>query len=373
MILLKTRIWSLIIKEFRQIRRNRRLVVSLLIQPIIQVLLFGFALNPEPSGLRVGVVDECRSSESRLLISTFSESRSFKISGYYSSSEAIGRALDAGDLDIGIVIPTDFSKKLLRGQRAEAQFLLDGVNSNTATIAQGYISLLIDSMNNKISKTKEKAKAELSVTLLYNPGLKYSWFIITGTLGVIIILNGSIVAAASTIKEKEDGTIEQLLVSPALAHEIILAKVIPLFILLVGQSWVALLVGCIVFKTPVRGSLSILFTACALCVLVSVGIGTSISTFSRSQLQAQLMTIFVVPPIVMLSGAMVPLESMPEWLQALTYLNPIRHFATISRGIMLKGVGLDLLYPNLLALLLFAALLLGISIFRFNHKDTKNF
>jgi ABC-2 type transport system permease protein len=206
------------------------------------------------------------------------------------------------------------------------------------------------------------------IALFYNPGLVNAWFIVTGTLGTLLVLNGSLVSAASMVKEKETGTIEQLLMTPAEATEIITAKMAPLFLLLTADVWLALGVGYFVFDVPVRGSILLLYFAGALCVLAGIGIGTTIATFVKTQTQAQLMGFFVNPPLAMLAGATTPIEGMPKWMQPLTLLNPVRHFATISRGIMLKGVGLEVLYPNMLALVFFAVVLVGVSAWRFRRQ-----
>lgn len=410
-----SRLWPLIIKELRQIGRNRRLVFSLIIPPTLQLMLFGFALNPDVKNLRLGVVDESRTFESRELTSAFVESQSFDIAGEYLSADELGRALSRGRLDMGLIIPHDYAKMRERHQTANVQILVDAVNSNTAAIASGYASRIINALNQKIARsasssiqsppppsqqqsqanagnTNANSFADLSansppvalsvaaasplsraqvlprITLLYNPGLLNSWFIVTGTLGTLLVLNGSIVASASMVKEKEVGTIEQLLMTPAGETEIIIAKMAPLFILLVGDVGLAVSVGRLVFGVPVRGSLLLLICAGALCVLVGIGIGTFLATFTRSQQQAQLMGFFVNPPLAMLAGATTPIEGMPAWLQPVTYLNPVRHFATISRGVMLKGVGIEELYPNLLALLGMAVLLVGISVWRFRKQ-----
>ena len=427
--LLNRRLWPLFLKELRQIKRNRRLVISLVIPPTVQLILFGFALNPEVTNLRLGVVDESRTTMSRELVSAFIESRSFQVTEYYASTDALGRALSKAQLDAGLVIPYDYAKKRERHMTADVQLIVDAVNSNTAAIAGGYAARIISSLNQRIAQatpppvpaqTQAPPSAQASATdpgqtppadtsaagaapdttapssplqaappavvlnaggppiarasvtariaLLYNPGLQNAWFIVTGTLGTLLVLNGSLVAAASMVKEKEVGTVEQLLMTPAEASEIITAKMAPLFLLLCADVGLALTVGYVVFGVPVRGSLLLLYFAGSLCVLAGIGIGTFIATFTRSQQQAQLMGFFVNPPIGLLSGATTPVEAMPHWMQPFTYLNPVRHFSLISRGIMLKGAGLDMLYPNLLALLGFAVVLVGISAWRFRKQ-----
>lgn len=375
------RIVPLFIKELRQIKRDWRLVISLILPPTVQLIIFGFALNPQVTDLRLGVVDESRTAASRELVSAFVESRSFQIKDYYPSTEALGQALSLGELQAGLVIPSDFATRRDRRETAEVQFLLDAVDSNTSGIAGGYASRIIASFNQRVAdmpmpavevsgaaSTPGRGQITPRVALLYNPGLENSWFITTGILGVLLVLNGSIVASASMVKEKEVGTIEQLLMTPAVASEIITAKIAPLFLLLVADIGLAIVVGYLVFGVPVRGSLVTLYAAGALCVFAGIGIGTFIATFSRSQQQAQLIGFFVNPPLSLLSGATTPIEAIPEWLQPFTYLNPIRHFASIARGVMIKGAGVDVLYPNLLALLAIAVVLVGVSAWRFRKQ-----
>ncbi len=222
--------------------------------------------------------------------------------------------------------------------------------------------------NQAIISNRKQPSVTPRVALLYNPGLNNSWFIVTGLIGALLVLQGSIVAAASMVREKEVGTVEQLLMTPAGAGEIITAKIAPVFLLLTADIGLALSVARLVFGVPVRGSLLLFFFSGALCVLSGIGIGTLISTFVGSQQQAQLMGFFVNPPLLLLSGATTPIEAMPQWLQPLLLLNPVRHFAVISRGIMLKGSGIDILYPNLLTLFGFCVLLVGVSAWRFRRQ-----
>ncbi|MBS1794933.1 MAG: ABC transporter permease [Acidobacteria bacterium] len=398
--LLNLRWFALIRKEFNQIKRNRRLIIMLIVPPTINIVLFGYALNPTVTDLKLGVVDESRSAESRELISALTESRSFRIERYYLSQSELGDDLSAGDLDAGLVIPADFDRKRVSGETAEVQFLVDAVNSNTATIAGGYAGRIINALNQKILRenppktgatpirqqitTADSAQTAAPtqnsparpvqpnvtprIALLYNPGLKNAWFIVTGLIGALLVLQGSIVAAASMVREKEVGTIEQLLMTPAEAIEIITAKIAPIFLLLSGDIFLALTVARLVFDVPVRGSFLLFFISGSLCVLSGIGIGTLIATFVKSQQQAQLMSFFVNPPMVLLSGATTPVEAMPHWLQPWTLLNPVRHFGLISRGILLKGSTLDVLYPNLLALAAFCVIVVSISMWRFRKQ-----
>lgn len=377
--ILSWRLWPLFLKELRQIKADKKLVVSLILPPTLQLIVFGFALNPDVTNLRLGVVDESRTAASREVVSAFVESQSFRIADYYGSSDELGQALSAGKLDAGLIVPADFATQRTRRETARVQFLLDAVNSNTAGIAQGYAARIIKALNQQLAapavslevaggQGNARGQFVARIALLFNPGLESAWFIVTGVLGILLVLNGSIIGSAAMVKEKEAGTIEQLLMTPARPAEIIIAKMAPLFILLSTNIVLGLGVGYVVFGLPLRGSLTLLFIAGMLCVCTGIGIGTFLATFSRTQQQAQLMSFFVNPPLSMLSGATTPVEAMPEWLQPLTLFNPISHFATIGRGILLRGAGLEAIYPHLLALVGFAVVLIGISAWRFRKQ-----
>src|SRR5262245_2314901 len=375
------RIWALFLKELRQIKADKKLVVSLILPPTLQLVIFGFALNPEVTDLRLGIVDESRTAPSREVISAFVESRSFRVAEQFRSSDELGQALSAGRLDAGLIVPADFAKRRERREAARVQLLIDAVNSNTAGIAGGYAARIVAAFNERIAQDSGAVSLQVEggaagirgrmaarIALLFNPGLESAWFIVTGVLGVLLVLNGSIIGGAAMVKEKEAGTIEQLLMTPAQAVEIVTAKIGPLFVLLSTQIALALAVARLVFGLPIRGSLILLFTAGMLCVLAGIGIGTFLATFSKSQQQAQLMSFFVNPPLSMLSGAMTPVEAMPEWMQPFTLLNPISHFATIARGVLIKGAGIEAVWPYMLALVGFAVALVGVSSWRFRKQ-----
>jgi drug efflux transport system permease protein len=215
---------------------------------------------------------------------------------------------------------------------------------------------------------RRPGQVQLVPTYLYNPGLVDSWFIATGVFGLLIILNSSLIASAAMVKEREAGTVEQLLMSPASTAEIIVAKITPLFVLLCMMMLLAIAVLAVVFHVPFHGSLPFVLFGGVLCVLSGISLGTVIATFSRSAQQSQLTAFFVNPPLSSLSGALNPVEAMPAWLQPLTVLNPIHHFATIVRGAMLKGSGLATLWPNVLALSIFTVVLVSLSVWRFRKQ-----
>ena len=376
------RIRALIQKEFNQIRRDRRLAISLILPPVVQLTLFGFALSAAVTNVRLGVVDDSRSPESRELIATLTESKSFRLAGYYFSVDQLGDAVSRGNVDAGIVVPYDYARDLARERPTTVQFLLNAMNANTATISKAYAQGVIRSYNNGLrnqgihpriepvagSDLSRRGQVQLRPAFLYNPGLVDSWFIVTGVFGLLLILNSSLVSSAAMVREREAGTIEQLLMSPATTSEIIIAKITPLFFLLCMMMLVAIGVLKLAFGVPFHGNVLFLLFGGSLCILSGISIGTVIATFSKSAQQAQLTSFFINPPLSSLSGALNPIEAMPKWLQPLTVLNPIHHFTTIVRGSTLKGSGFMDLWPNFLGLLLFTIVLVSLSIWRFRKQ-----
>lgn len=376
------RMRALIRKEFRQILRDRRLAMSLILPPTLQLLLFGFALNATVSNLRLGIVDDSRTPESRELVARMTESKAFQGAGTYLDVSEMSKQIADGSLDAGLVIPYDYARELQRGDPATVQVLLNAMNSNTATIGQGYAQGVIASYNQELGTDGIHARFQqiaapsvsrlgeviIHPAYLYNPGLEPTWFIVTGILGVLLILNGSLISAGAIVKEREAGTLEQLLMSPASTTQIIVAKLFPLFVLLCLMGTMAIALMRIVFGIPFRGNVLLVMAAAALCLLCGISIGTFIATFTRSARQAQLTLFFVNPPLTSLSGAFTPVEAMPKWLQPVAQFNPIQHFGQISRGAMLKGSGIDTLWPNFLALLAFTLVLVALSISRFRKQ-----
>jgi ABC-2 type transport system permease protein len=376
------RLSALITKEFTQIRRDRRVALSLIIPPVLQLLLFGFVLNSKVENLRLGVIDDSRTPESRELVATLSESRSFRLSGYFLSPDRLSDAITQGKVQAGLVIPYDYARDLQRGRQASVQFLLNAMDANTATIARNYAQGVLATYNAGLPSSGlhasfqqiagadagARGSVDLQPAFLYNPGLVTSWFTVTGILGLLCILNGSLVASATMVKEREAGTIEQLLMSPAGTSEVILAKIAPLFLLLCLMALLAIGLMRGVFHVPFHGSFLLVFGGAALCLLSGIGIGTFIATFTKSAEQAQLTSFFVNPPLASLSGALTPVEAMPHWMQPLTKFNPIYHFGVIARASMLKGSGFDTLWPNFLALLIFTVVLVSLSVWRFRKQ-----
>lgn len=379
---LNHRVRALIRKEFGQIRHDRRLALSLIVPPTLQLLLLGFSLSATVTGVKLGAVDESHTGESRELVAVLSQSKSFRLVSYYSSTARLGNAISQGDIDAGVVIPYDYSRNLQRGRPVTVQFLLNAMNANTAAIAQAYAEGVVRSYNAGLESQglhvrfqriaapdlSARGQVQLHPAFLYNPGLEDSWFIVTGVLGLLLILNSSLVASAAMVREREAGTIEQLLMSPAGASEIILAKILPLFVLLFAMSLLALTIMRIAFHVPFHGNLLLVLAGAALCIMSGISLGTVNATFSKSAQQAQMTAFFINPPLSALSGALNPVEAMPRWMQPLTVANPIHHFAVIARASLLKGSSFSALWPNFLGLSVFTAILVVVSAWRFRKQ-----
>jgi ABC-2 type transport system permease protein len=373
---------ALLRKEFGQIRRDRRLALVLILPPTLQLLLLGFALSATVTNIKLGAVDESRTATSRELVATLSESKSFRLVSYYLSVDQLGDAIGRGAVDAGVVIPYDYDRDLVRGHAVTVQFLLNAMNANTAAISQGYAEGVIQSYNAGLRAAglhanfqqigaqdiSRRGQAQLHPAYLYNPGLKDSWFIVTGVFGLLLILNSSLVASGAMVKEREAGTIEQLLMSPASTSQIIIAKVAPLFVLLFMTSILGVVIMKLAFGVPFHGKLPLVLLAAGLCILSGISIGTVNATFAKSAEQAQLMAFFINPPLNSTAGALNPVEAMPRWLQSFTVVNPIHHFAVITRASMLKGSGFSDLWPNFLGLLAITLVLGSLSVWRFRKQ-----
>jgi ABC-2 type transport system permease protein len=368
------RYWALTVKEVQQLLRNRGLLIQLLIPPTVVLVVFGFALNPEVRDLRMGVVDQSMTPQSRAFINSLTENLSFDVTQRYIRVQDAEDAMNRMKLDMFIVIPPDFARELRSARPSDVQVVLDAVDANTASIAQGYLqqgmlrALTQYNSWNGLDPTTPTSVVDVRSTVLYNPGLVTPWFYVTGIMSILMFINGSLVASALAVKEKETGTIEQLLMTPAQTVEMLLAKTTPVFVLLMIVLLLALAVSMIVFGLPFRGAFWLFIVSGIFAALAGIGIGVTLATVSKSQQQAQLLTFFVNPPLTLLSGASSPIENMPRFFQQLSYVDPLRYLVTIVRGVTIKAAPFDALWPNLAALAVFSIVLFSISAWRFRKQ-----
>ncbi len=373
--ILGSRFWALFGKEVAQMLRNPELLRIILLPPTVMLVLFGFAMNPEFENLKVGITDYSNSSASREFIEVFKQTDAFVVSQYYAERDAMTDALAKGSLTVGITIPPEFDDDIARNRTAEVQVLYDAVDANTAQIASAYINQLVSDYNSRqiyshpgtTSAVLQRYQVQAQIAVLYNPGLESSWFFVPGMMGVVLTIIGSQTASSLLVREKEVGTIEQLMMTPASSTEIILAKICPLLVLLTFDAAIALLIGKLVFDLPIRGSLLVFFSIGILYFWVGISIGILLACYTKSEQQAQLTAFFLNPPLVLLSGAISAISNMPRFMQWLSYLDPMRYFVEVCRAVLLKGAGFETLWPQVLALLSFATVLMTLSIRQFQR------
>jgi ABC-2 type transport system permease protein len=363
-----SRFWALCQKEINQITSNRQLLIILIFPPTIQLLVYGFALNPDVHNIRLGIVDYARTYESRELVTSLTSNRIFIAQEYLDREADLAAQVRDGKITIGLVIPPDFPRNLDQGKTTEIQAFIDGVDANTAGIASGYLGQMVSQFNRQLLGVSGKLLIDTQTVFLYNPGLRSSWFFVPGVLGVVLTLISSLVSSVTVVREKDTGTLEQLLMTPASSGEILLAKIVPLFVLLLGDAILALSIGRVVFGVPIRGSFGLFLILSGMYLFVGISIGIMLATLCRTQQQVVLTSFFINLPLIQLSGAIAPVESMPTFFRYVSVLNPLRHYIAITRGILLKGVGLEILWPHAIALAIFALVLLGISINRFQAQ-----
>jgi ABC-2 type transport system permease protein len=366
---LEKRLFALIQKEMRQILRDKQLLFLLVFPPTFQLLLYGFALDPDVKNLRIAVADLSASPISRELISAIVENHVFDISKAGYTQSAVCRAVAQGHVEAAMIIPPEFNRRIKEGLTGDIQIYLDGADANTAGIAAGYLSQMIGSFaRSLVMVNKTLGSIHPDITFLYNPGLESAWFFVPGVMGLVLNLTGSLVSTSTLIREKDSGTLEQLIMTPASAVEVLVAKILPLFFLLMGNVCLALAVGKFVFNVPFRGDALLYFFVSGLYVFVAISIGITLASISKNQRGAVLTSFFINLPVIMLSGATAPIQSMPKFFQYVALLNPLRYYIVCIRSILLKGVGLDVVWPNVVMLTIFAVGLLALSANRFRKQ-----
>ena len=361
------RIREVVRKEFLQLFRDPRLWRVMFIAPVLQLIIFGYALSTDLHDTATVLVDLDNSQASRALVDAFTASGYFRIVSRSPRPADLVSALDHSDARVGIEIPPDFSTHLRDGTGAVVQIVFDGTDSNTATVAQGYAERIVQNYAQQIAGGARLA-VELRERAWFNPNLVSRDYNVPAVAGAIVFLMCLLLTSLAVVREREIGTLEQLMVSPLSAYELIAGKTIPFA--LVGLIDVLLVTGAAVFwfGVPFEGSFALLMLASLLYVLSGLGLGLLVSTSSKTQQEAFLTTFLIFMPTILLSGLMFPVNSMPKVFQWLTFVNPMRHYLEIVRGIFLKGAGVSALWYQLAALLLLGVGLLGFAAGRFRKR-----
>jgi len=372
------RLLALMRKEFIQFFRDKTLVI-LVLYTFLEIALCGWALTLEVHDMPTAVYDGDRSAESRAVIEAFGALESFKLVKQVDQPSTLDSQMDKGDVRFGLVIPAGFSEALANGTPAELQLVFDGSNSSLAGQAAAEATELLREYNEQIILARVERdglstyanllpQVRNRLQVLYMPDLEYVHFVMLTMLGISVLLLGVLLPAASIVREKEAGTFEQIMVTPVSSSELIVSKIVPMIALKLVGLTVGILMSVWLFDVPLRGSLALFYGISALMFLSSSSIGVLMGTIARNMQQTLLLAFLLLFPLAFLSGTMVPIGNMPPFLQWLTYLSPLRYYVTATLGIFLKGVGLDILWPQALALTVFGLALLGVSTMRLRQN-----
>ena len=378
---MRQRLRAMIRKEFTQTFRDPRMRGLLFIPPLLQLLIFGYAANLDVNTARIAWMDQDRSPQSRELFSQFLGSGRFIIAATPASEKEMQNDMDRGLVDGVVRVLPGFARDIERGRPTSVQVLLDGSNSNAASIVSGYAGQTIARFTGGVMAERQREKLVAAgmpihpavpqvfteTRVWFNPELKSRNYFIPGVIVNIIMLVTLSLTTMAIVREKELGTMEQLMVTPIRPSELILGKTLPFVLIGFWDMLLVLGASLLVFHVPFAGSFWLLCLASLLFILTTLGAGLLISTISRTQQQANLATFLLFQPFMMLSGFTFPIRSMPQAVQWFTLINPMRYFLEIVRGIFLKGSGIDTLWPELLALGVFGVTILWISVLRF-HK-----
>ena len=365
---------ALIKKEITHMLRDPRTLVFIFIMPIMQLVLLGFVNNTDIKNVPTVVFNQDNSSASRQLLDSFQATGYFSFDYAVYSQVEVNDLIDSGKVSVGIVIPPDYSTNLATGKTADVLVLLDGADP---TVAGSVLSAaaLVGQAHGADVRSKQMAlqgqvgsgatPVDVRTRVLYNPDLLGSYNIVPGLVAMILFQTATSLTALAIVKERERGTIEQLIVTPIRNWELVVAKIIPYIIVSFANTILIMAIGTFLFGVPLRGSLLLLFALIGLYLLPTLGLGLLISTAARTQQQAQLMTMPIMLPSMMLSGVFFPISSLPLFLQFVGKLLPLTYFVYILRSIVIKGVGINMIMPQVIALTVFAFIMLGLAAIRF--------
>jgi ABC-2 type transport system permease protein len=371
------RLLSLIRKEFIQIVRDPRTLYITFAIPVVQIFLLGYTATTDVRNVPLAVFDQDRSPASRRLLDSYRAADYFRLAFDVDSEDEVRRLIETGQARAGLIIPPDYAEKVLQGETAPVAFVLDGSDPTVAStslaaaelIGQSHATrLMIDRITSGGMATAVRFPVEVRARVWYNPDLVSAFFMVPALIGMILQLLTSMLTATAIVRERERGTIEQLIVTPIRSWELVVGKIVPYVLLAFIDTLEILVVGTLWFGVPIRGSLGLLLALSGLFLIGSLGIGLFLSTVARTQQEAMMLTWFTLLPTVFLSGFFFPLAAMPPVLQWISHLVPLRYYLVIIRSILLKGVGAETLLPEIGALAVFGAALMGAAALRFRKR-----
>lgn len=371
------RIWAILIKEFHQMKRDKATLFMLILMPLMQLIIFGYAINTDVKHVPTVIYDQSRSEESRELINAFVGTSYYDVVEYVDSNQALLDGIYSGKAVAALTFPTTFSEDIKHGRTAEMQLIVDASDNTIANSAISTAQLL--GQQRSLSITSQRLLAtgqsvpsgnaiEVKINPWFNPDFITAYNIVPGIISLMITMTLVSITAMAIVREQEVGTLEQLMVTPLKDYEIIIGKVIPYIIIGYAQAGIALIAGIILFDVPFQGSFFTLFMTTTIFLVASLMLGILVSTVAKTQLQAMQMSILVYMPSILLSGFMFPRVAMDAIFQYLGAIMPMTFYLTIIRGIMLKGIGIEYLWPQICALLTFIVITGFISVHTFTNK-----
>jgi ABC-2 type transport system permease protein len=370
------RIRHIIIKEFIQVFRDKKLRFFLIVPPLVQLLTYGYVVNFDIKNVAVAVFDESRTMESRQLIDRFISTDWFAVKYAVKSQKELLDLVDRGDITMALWVQWDFATRLRQGKSGRLQVIVDATDSNAALIVSRYANTVIADYNQvqldrRFARQGQEWAGRLSVPLdiepraWFNPNLISRYSMVPGVIAMVVLLVSLMLTALSVVREKEIGTMEQILVTPIRPIELMLGKTIPFVIISLVEVAMVTALGILWFEVPFRGSFLVLLLGTVAFLFNSVGLGLLISTVSTSQQQAMMAGNLFLTPAILLSGLIFPIANMPPFFQYLTYLNPLMYFIIVTQGIFLKGAGLTLLWPQIASMTVLGLGMVGLAVARF--------
>ncbi len=373
------RIFYLVQKEFRQIRREKAFIGIIFVMPFIQIVLLGFAITTDVKNITLSIVDHDKTPFSRRVIDSFTANESFRFIKADEATKDAVKLMDEGKVKAIIVIPPDFEKDLKERRSPRLQAIVDGVDGNSAGVVLAYTNQIVQKLQNEWQRTQKTGivvnpnfpnLTEIEPRMLYNPALESKNNIVPGIIAVLLTMITAFLTGMSIVKEKEIGTLEQLMVTPIRNYELILGKIIPFLIVAFMLVSVGILAAGTIFDIWVKGNILLLYIMALIFSLSTLGLGIFASTISQTQQQAMFIAWFFAIFAILLSGFFIPIENMPDWVQYITYLNPLRYFMVIIREIYLKGTPFIYLYKETLAMALFGLITFGLAVLRFQKRTS---
>ncbi len=376
-------LWRVIVKEFLQLRQDKKMIPIIFVAPVIQIVLFGFAVNTDVTNVATVLVDQDKSAASRDLVSRFVQSGYFELVGVEEQADAVSPWLLTGRAQLALVIDTDYGRALAAGQTPRVQVIVDGSDSSATTVALGYASSIIsgraaEAMAERLdgqlargggSPSGVGGTIELVPRVWYNPDLLSRWFYVPAVLAMVLMMMTMMLSAMGVVREKEIGTMEQLIVTPIRSWQLLVGKLFPFAVIGFIQALLISAVTVWGFNVRLAGSFTLLLGLTMLFVLSTLGLGLLVSTLVQNQQQAMMGATFVLMiPMIYLSGLLFPIENMPQGIQYVTYAIPVRYYAEILRGVFLRGSGIDVLWPQALALLVMGVSILTVAARRFRKR-----